>query len=132
MNDPGLELTALPGEFSVCRQPPTAAIPAPPASAQLWALLRSETELSLVVPRGSEPPGAQVDAGWRALRVAATHGLEVTGVTAALTQPLAESGIPLLVIGSHDTDHLLVPSARYREAVARLTHAGLRIVGPAS
>ncbi|HJZ36134.1 MAG TPA: ACT domain-containing protein [Solirubrobacterales bacterium] len=91
--------------------------------------MRTATELSLVVPEGAEPEGATVDSGWRVLRVAQAHDLEVTGVTAALAAPLTEIGVPIFILATFDTDHLLVQNSRFDEAIAQLRAAGHRITG---
>lgn len=122
-----MELQPLAGRVSICRLNPDAALPEAAAGAPIWAAVRTATELSLVVPEGAEPEGAKVDPGWRVLRVAQAHDLEVTGVTAALAAPLAEIGVPIFILASFDTDHLLVQAGRFDEAVAGLRAAGHQI-----
>jgi hypothetical protein len=63
----------------------------------------------------------------RALRVAQAHDLQVTGVTASLAAPLAEIGVPIFILATFDTDHLLVQAGRFDEAIERLRAAGHRI-----
>jgi len=48
-------------------------------------------------------------------------------VLAALAAPLAEAGIPVLAVATHDTDYLLVKHAILDDAVAALTRAGHRV-----
>jgi hypothetical protein len=123
-----LELQPLAGGVSICRLDPDAPLPGMPDSTPIWAAVRTATELSLVVPEGAEPEGAKVDPGWRVLRVAEAHDLEVTGVTASLAAPLAEIGVPIFVLATFDTDYLLVQAGRFDEAIARLRAAAHRIV----
>ena len=122
-----LELQPLAGRVSICRLDPDAPLPEMAGGAPMWAAVRTATELSLVVPEGAEPEGAKADPGWRVLRVAQAHDLEVTGVTAALAAPLAEIGVPIFILATFDTDHLLVQDARFDDAIARLRAAGYRI-----
>ena len=64
------------------------------------------------------------DDGWRALRVAGQLDLTETGVLASLAAPLAEAGVPIFAISTHDTDYLLVKDEKLEDAVAALTAAG--------
>jgi uncharacterized protein len=96
-----VRLRLLPGELGIERLPPSEPIPAPPEDAPLWAVVRTRAELTVVGP-GS---------GWRAFEVEGPLDLALTGVLAGLTAPLAEAGVPVFAVSSHDTDHLLVPDA---------------------
>jgi uncharacterized protein len=101
-----LELQPLAGRVSICRLDPDAPLPEVAAGAPIWAAVRTAAEHSLVVPEGAEPEGAKVDPDRRVLRVAQAHDLEVTGVTAALTAPLAEIRVPIFIL-AFDTDYPL-------------------------
>jgi hypothetical protein len=46
------------------------------------------------------------------------------GVLVSLATPLADAGIPILAIGTHDTDYVLVREADLDRAVGALQHAG--------
>jgi hypothetical protein len=122
-----LELQPLPDTVSICRLDPGAPLPDEPPGASFWAAVRTATELSLVVPEGTEPASAKADPGWRVLRVVEAHSLEVTGVTASLAAPLAEIGVPIFTLATFDTDHVLVQVDRFEEAIARLRAVGHRI-----
>jgi enamine deaminase RidA (YjgF/YER057c/UK114 family) len=75
------------------------------------------------------PPDVPLEPGWRALSVAGPLDLGLTGVLASLAAPLAEAGVPLLAIGTHDTDHLLVKAADLDRALAALAAAGHEVPG---
>lgn len=122
-----LELQLLAGTVSICRMDPATTVADMGRGAPLWAAVRTTTELSLMVPEGAEPEGAKVDAGWRVLRVVQVHDLSVTGVTARLTGPLADAAIPVFVLATFDTDHLLIQAHRLKEAVSRLEAAGCAV-----
>ncbi len=128
-----LTVAVLPGSYAVCRLDPDGPIPG-------WALAlrgpvasvtRTADELSIVSEEASVPTGVRQEAGWRALRVAAPHALELVGVLAALTGPLAAAGLPLFSISTFDTDYLLVRAADLDRAVVALTAAGHTVDAPA-
>ena len=65
-------------------------------------------------------PASRADRGWRALQVEGALPLDVVGVLAALTAPLAAAAVPLFAISTFDTDILLVKSEHLARAIAAL------------
>lgn len=61
---------------------------------------------------------------WRAFQVHGPFALSEIGVLAALSAPLAEAKISILVISSYDTDYLLVEGAQMLNAIDALQRAG--------
>jgi uncharacterized protein len=55
------------------------------------------------------------------------HGLEKTGMLAALVGPIAEADIPVFAASTYHADLVLVPERRLEEAVAALKTAGHEI-----
>jgi hypothetical protein len=127
-----VKLTLLDEPLAVCRLPAGERVPS-------WALelhhaflslTRTRDELSVVCPEVAVPPDVTADTGWRALTVPGPLDFAMTGVLASLAAPLAEAGVPLLAIGTHDTDHLLVKDAD--GALAALAAAGHDVPGHAA
>ena len=73
-------------------------------------------ELGSLVERASE--------GWRAFTVEAVVPLETIGLLAVASRALADVGVPVVVVSSHDTDHFLVPARFLGRALAVLNQAG--------
>lgn len=120
-----LDLEVLEGNFSVCRLAPDADLPAWASEGNGFrAVVRTPEELSLVCNEGIAPEGVEASGGWRALRVAGTLDLSLTGVLLALLRPLEDAGIPIFAISTFDTDYVLVPSDRIGEAKTALKGAG--------
>ncbi|WP_113703251.1 ACT domain-containing protein [Nonomuraea lactucae] len=120
-----MHLTSIPGSFSVCRLPAGSPVPGPPASAELYSLSITASEISVVCATGAEPAGAAVEGGWSAMRVAGTLDFGLVGILAALTAPLAEAGIPVFCVSTYDTDYLLLKAdllERAREVLAAAGH----------
>lgn len=129
-----MKLSLLDEPLAVCRLPAGERVPS-------WALelhhaflslTRTRDELSVVCPEVAVPPDVDVEPGWRALSVAGPLDLALTGVLASLAAPLAEAGVPLLAIGTHDTDHVLVRAADLDRALAALVAAGHDVPADAS
>jgi hypothetical protein len=121
-----MDLEVLPAELAICRLEPGAAIP-PWVRGDLVATVRTGEELSVVCEAGSMPDGLDCSRGWRALRVAGTLDLSLTGVLAHLLAPLAAAEVPIFAVSSFDTDYVLVPSTRLETAQEALAAAGHRI-----
>lgn len=119
-----LTLILLPETFAVCRLAPDATIPPLPLSASLVSVTLTREELSLVVPEDATPEGAQIEGGWRALRVAGMLDFALTGVLASLAAPLADAGISIFAISTYDTDYLLIPATNLTAALGALRAAG--------
>lgn len=120
----GLTLILLPERFAVCRLAPDAPIPPLPLRASLVAMTLTAEELSLVLPETATPEGAEVEGGWRALRVAGVLDFSLTGVLASLAAPLAQAGVSIFAVSTYDTDYLLIPESSLAVALDALRAAG--------
>jgi hypothetical protein len=127
-----LDLTILPDGFSICRLGPGEAVPGWAGRGALSSVTRTARELSIVCADAVAPPGAASQRGWRALAVEGTLDFALTGILLSLARPLAEAGVPIFAISTHDTDVVLVPGPRLSAAVEALTAAGHRLRGAAA
>ncbi|WP_265522829.1 ACT domain-containing protein [Oerskovia flava] len=59
------------------------------------------------------------------------HGLDVTGMLAAVVGPLAGAQIPVFVASTFHADLVLVPETAVEDATAALRDAGHRVTGAA-
>ncbi|MEV4895973.1 ACT domain-containing protein [Nonomuraea sp. NPDC055795] len=119
-----MELLLLANEYSVCRLPATTSPPPPPVAAELYALTITAEEVSVVCRSGAEPPGAKVESGFSALRVAGALDFSLVGILASLTAPLAEVRVSVFVLSTFDTDYLLVRTVDLPTAKAALEAHG--------
>jgi hypothetical protein len=119
-------ITVLEGRLAVCRLSPDRGVPdwfQP--QAPLSSLVRTESEISLVVPEAQVPEGQEREGGWRALRVEGPFDMHTSfGVIAGVTTPLAAARVSVLSISTYDTDYLLVQEAALEDASQALTDAG--------
>ena len=67
--------------------------------------------MTVVCRQDRVPEGVRCEAGWRCLRLAGQFDFTQVGVLASFTQPLAEAKISVFVVGTFDTDYLLVKNA---------------------
>ena len=92
-------------------------------------------ETSSVFPesdlQATDPDASTLEAerGWRWLRVDGPLPFSAVGILAAIAGPLAAAEIPIFVVSSFDTDHILIPETRLESSVAALRGAGLLVDG---
>jgi hypothetical protein len=85
---------------------------------------RSHGELSIVCGEGHVPEHIAAVRGWRCLRADGPFPLDTVGVAASFVAPLAEAGISVFLIATHDTDYLLLDGAQLVHALEVLHAAG--------
>lgn len=124
-----MRLRVLEGDYAVCRLGALADTPPTPArGAGFWSLTEVGEERSLVcledLVDGDWTADATVVRGWRILEVLGPLDLGLTGVLASIATPLADAGIPIFPIATHDTDWILVPGAQLDAALDALRGAG--------
>lgn len=117
-----LTINVLDIPLAICRLEPNAPVPSP--AGDLWSIVRTPDELSLIVPADEIPPGAAAETGWRALQVAGPLAFDEVGILASLAGPLAEAGISISAVSTYDTDYLLVREDDLGGACAALRATG--------
>jgi hypothetical protein len=112
------------GPFALCRLPPEAVIPAWADGAELVSITRTRDELSIICDERRVPAGTQCERGYAALRVEGTLAPDMVGVLLSLAAPLADAGIPIVGLGTYDTDYVLVRTDHLERAKHALRAAG--------
>jgi hypothetical protein len=123
----GLKLRAIEGRFAVARLAPDAPLPEWAKAGALWSVTRTRDELSIVCADDAIPAGVRAERGFVGWRVDGTVDFAVTGLTAALTAPLAAAGISLFALSTYDTDYLLVRAADRDRAAAALSSVAMLV-----
>lgn len=108
----------------MCRLSADAAIPEWANGASFVSITRTGDELSIVCEEDRVPAGIQCERGFAAIRVVGTIAPELVGVMVSLAAPLADAGIPILAIGTYDTDYVLLRHADLDTAMQALREAG--------
>jgi len=70
---------------------------------------------------------AEIERGWRWVRLEAEMGFEEVGVMAALLDPLREAGVSILALSTFSTDHILVKETDIPRAEAAWREAGFSV-----
>ncbi len=124
MSYPHLTLSLLAERLAICRLSAADAIPAWSLQGGFTSTTRAGDELSVVCAEDVVPADVRREAGWRCLMVRGPLDFALTGVLAALAEPLAREGISIFAISTFDTDYVLVKDADLPRALAALASAG--------
>lgn len=113
-----------PTEFAVAQWPPCADLPGKLLTGSFFSLTRSADELSLVCEARLLPAGTTHEAGWVAFKLHGPFNFALTGILAAVLNPLRDAGVGIFALSTFDTDYVLVKRERLSEAQAALRQAG--------
>ena len=116
-------------ELAVCRLESAAAVPAWLPTEGFSNVTRTSEELSLVCAASAVPLGIKRERGWVALKVLGPLPFDAVGILRRFAEPLADAGIPIIAIGTFDTDYVLVPLDQRAAADTALAAAGLTRLG---
>ena len=122
--DKHLKLSFLSGRFAMCRLSNEESLPSWATSGPFVSVTRTPDELSIVCPAGNVPDGVRCEKGWRCVRVCGTLDFGEIGILSSLLGPLAKARIPVFVISTYDTDHVLIKQEHETQARAVLVANG--------
>ena len=125
---PALTLALLEDTYAICRFPAGARVSAP-SPGPFSLLVQAMEETTLVCPLDHAPAEAEIDAGWRCLRIAQSFDFGVPGILASVLDPLAKAGIGIFATSTFSTDYVLVKERDVDRAVEALQTAGHRVTG---
>jgi uncharacterized protein len=118
----------LPGKMALVRYPRGTSKLAPGNGDAFFAFLRTEEEDSYVLEAERVPRDApKKSTGWRLLQIEGPFPLDVIGVLASVTKPLAEAKVSIFALATYDTDYFLVQGRQLKTAIAALRKAGHRV-----
>lgn len=127
--DHRLTLEVMPARLAVARLGPDEPIPQWAVGKGFTSITRTADELSIVCAEERVPMETMQIRGLVAVRVAGTLAPDLVGVLASLANPLADAGVPILALGTHDTDYVLVRADDLDPALESLRAAGHRVGG---
>jgi uncharacterized protein len=128
-----LDLVLLADDYAVCRLEPGSLLPSGlEAGSGVVSVTWTPYEISIICTADQAPAGGVVNVPWRCFRVIGPVNLALTGILAALVNPLADARVNVFAFSTHDTDYVLVPAVRLGEALAAFAAAGHRVATPAT
>jgi hypothetical protein len=122
-----LELTLVRLDLVICRLAARATTPDWLQESSWYSITRTPEEVSIVCAADAVPPEVDASGPWAAMRVRGTLDFSLVGVLASIVVPLADAEIPVFVISTYDTDHVLVAKESLPSACDALVQAGHRV-----
>ena len=121
MGYPKLKLCVLDGNYAICRLSCKERIPEWAANELLISVTISEKELTIV---WLAPDDCEKSVDWKYIKIVGKFELDVVGVIASVSVPLAEKEISIYVVSTFDTDYFLVPAKEIEKATLALKDFG--------
>lgn len=110
-------LAAVPCRFTVREHSGQVEFP----DGEWWAVVSTPAGRTVIAPAMAGDPAEDT---WRGLHAAEGHALDLPGMLAAVVSPLGAANVPVFVASTWQADLVLVPVARWDDAVRALTAAG--------
>lgn len=121
---PAVSLVVQAERFAVCKLPADAPIPPWAWSTPFCSITRTTEELSIVCVQTQIPANTPAEREFCAFQVKGPLDFGLVGILASLTRTLAQAGISLFAISTHDTDYLLVREKNLSAAIQAFQQQG--------
>jgi hypothetical protein len=119
-----LILSLLPDRYAVCQFPRNATLPISVMSSEMFCIMKTFDELSIVCEESRAPEIGMIERGWRIFKLEGPFPFEMTGVLASVVNPLAQAGVSIFALSTYDTDYVLVKEAQLEAAITAIKAAG--------
>lgn len=110
--------------LAVCRLEPQSEIPAWALKSRFFSITKTFDELSVVCEQTVVPANVKAETDWKGFRVVGTLDFSLTGILAAIANPLAQEKISIFAISTFDTDYVLIKGSTWEPAKNVLRAAG--------
>ncbi|HUQ79779.1 MAG TPA: ACT domain-containing protein [Gemmatimonadaceae bacterium] len=120
----GLRLHVIDGRYSLARLDPAATIPSWADGDGFVSISRSHDELSIFCATDRVPRDVRRVDGYVGIAVEGPLAPELVGVLASVAGPLAAATIPIVAVGTFDTDYVFVRETDLARGIDVLRAAG--------
>lgn len=122
-----MKLKLLKATFSVLKLGIAQSIPSWATQSDHFFISKTSDELSIICPQADVPSDIEASTGWRCFRVDGDLEFEQVGVVATLSKPIADAGISLFLVSTHDRDYVLVHADTLQDTIQTYEAAGFVI-----
>jgi len=122
-----MNLKVLEETFTVLKISPTEAIPSWATNADIFSIMRTNEELSIVLPSDLLPDNEEftdIEHDWKCIKIEGVLDFGLTGILASLANPLAENNISIFALSTFNTDYILVKRECIEKAKIVLENKG--------
>lgn len=123
-----MRLKLLPALFGILKLHPPQAFPAWLSTADAFFVAQTEDEFSIICPQVHIPADLDYSPNWRCLRADGDLAFDEVGVIAKLSKPLADAGMSLFLVSTHDRDYVFVQTDELENALSIYRNLAFEIV----
>ena len=123
-----MHLRLLAEEFGIAKLKPPQIVPSWLSDATIFFVARTEDEFSIMCPQRCIPDDISYKADYRCLRVDGDLAFDEIGVVARVSKPLADAGLSLFLVSTHDRDYVLVHQRDLMTAIELYQTAGFVVI----
>ena len=122
-----MNLKILPDIFGVLKLEPPQPFPVWLSETAVFFLAQTVDEYSIICPRNVIPEALPFDDDWWCIRADGDLAFDQVGVAASLSTPLAEAGLSIILVGTHDRDYIFVKDLDLAKAIEFYEEKGFSI-----
>lgn len=112
-----MQLKLLTETFGILKLTPPQDFPTWLGQASIFFVAQTEDEFSIICPQDTIPDGMDYSANYHCLRADGDLAFDEIGVIARLSQPLADAGLSLFLVSTHDRDYVFVSQDDLQQAL---------------
>lgn len=122
-----MNLKLLPEKFGILKLTPPQDFPIWLGQARVFFVAQTDDEFSIMCPQDIIPAGIEYSADYRCFRADGDLEFDEVGVVARLSKPLADAGLSLFLVSTHDRDYVFVAESDLVQAYAIYHNNGFGI-----
>lgn len=122
-----MHLKLLADSFAILKLPQPQTFPSWLAGVVPFFVAQTEDEFSVMCPQQHIPSAVTANRDWRCLRAHGDLAFDEIGVVARLSKPLADAGLSLFLVSTHDRDYVFVHADHLDMALALYTASGCTV-----
>ncbi|MDR2133122.1 MAG: ACT domain-containing protein [Clostridiales Family XIII bacterium] len=123
-----MRLELLDNTYSVYKLKADHPVPASVFEGDFASVTKTKDELSIVAPADAAPRCAEVEDGWKILKISGVLDFGLIGVLSGLSAILTAEGISIFAISTYNTDYILIKAEAAESAISALEKNGHEVV----
>lgn len=123
-----MKLRLLAESFSILKLAPPQPFPTWLDTRATFFVAQTEDEYSIICQQALIPNDYDYDKNWRCFRVDGDLAFDEVGVVARVSSPLANAGLSLFLVSTHDRDYVFVSQDDLAQAIQTYQSAGFDII----
>lgn len=123
-----MNLKRLKALFAVVKLAPSAPLPDWATQSTPLFIARTSDELSIMCPQATVPTDIEASRDYVCFRVDGELDFDQVGVVASVSSPIANAGISLFLVSTHDRDYVLIHRDDVEKAITVYESHGFAVL----